>query len=64
MSNMSYCVFRNTLEDLRDCQEKLNHISSLENFREEDPEEYNAAVRLVRLCESIVYNNPDLIKLK
>jgi hypothetical protein len=48
MSNMSYCRFRNTLEDLRDCFENL--------FDECGPEEDLARNKLILLCANIVSN--------
>lgn len=47
MSNMSYCRFQNTLEDLRDCEEHINDIDISE-------EELQARNRLVEMCEDIV----------
>lgn len=34
MSNMSYCRFRNTLSDLRDCQEALSEMEDQMEIRE------------------------------
>lgn len=49
-SNMSYCRFRNTLEDLKDCKNALynSDISS-------DEEAY-AAKRLIEICKEIADN--------
>lgn len=47
MSNMSYCRYRNTLTDLRDCYEHMN----------EEPtsnEEDHARARIIELCQKIV----------
>ena len=58
MPNMSYCRFRNTLNDLRDC---------LYNFTEaESPEEQRARKELLRICEEIVdnYGGMDLDELQ
>ena len=45
MSNMAYCRFRNTLEDLRDCAEHLE---------DELPDEESAARdRLIKICAEI-----------
>jgi len=45
MSNMSYCRFQNTLNDLQDCYE---------NFSEEvSKDEDRARKRLIRLCQHI-----------
>ena len=43
---MSYCRFRNTLNDLRDCESNFDNISSIE--------ELVAAKRLLQVCQSIV----------
>ncbi len=45
MSNMSYCRFHNTLQDLRDCSEHLAEPLS------ESEEE--ARVQLIKLCKWI-----------
>ena len=47
MSNMSYCRFRNTLSDLRDCYDALR------NEEELNEEEERAKQRLIKLCRSI-----------
>ena len=46
-SNMSYCMFQNTLSDLRDCFESLNDPTL-------SPEELSARNDLVELCRRIV----------
>ena len=43
---MSYCRFRNTLNDLLDCQYNFDNISSIE--------ELVAAKRLFKMCQEIV----------
>lgn len=45
---MSYCRFRNTLNDLWDCYE---HLADVENG---ESEERDARDRLVALCQKIV----------
>jgi hypothetical protein len=45
MANMSYCRFRNTLEDLRDCYDNIDDVES--------PEEEKARQRLIELCKRI-----------
>jgi len=47
MSNMSYCRFENTLDDLRDCQEHAqdNDLSESEN---------DARNALLQLCAAIL----------
>ena len=46
--NMSYCRFRNTLNDLQDCYDNMEEV--LEEYSDE---EVLARERLVRLCEEI-----------
>lgn len=46
MANMGYCRFRNTLNDLRDCEANFYNINSME--------ELAAAKRLLKLCQQIV----------
>ena len=47
MANMSYCRFRNTLKDLKDCYQALFDGEEL------DEEEEKAKVLLVKLCKTI-----------
>lgn len=47
MANMSYCRFRNTRDDLRDCLENLNDPDM-------SPEEIEAKADLLELCQSIL----------
>ena len=46
MGNMSYCRFRNTEEDLRDCYENFDDLLS--------KDEHRARIRLYKLCQKIV----------
>lgn len=46
MANMSYCRFRNTLNDLTDCENNFDNINSIE--------ELQAAKRLLQTCQRIV----------
>lgn len=46
MANMSYCRFRNTLNDLRDCYYNMNGLN--------DAEEIRARKQLVELCKDII----------
>jgi len=50
MSNMSYCRFQNTLEDLEDCYENIHD----EIDEEESESEYQARKELIELCKRIV----------
>jgi hypothetical protein len=51
MPNMSYCRFRNTLTDLRDCYEVLDEMSDPE--KELEPEEFRAFKRLLAVCRNM-----------
>lgn len=46
MPNMSYCRFRNTLNDLRDCYYNMEGVS--------DHEEQRARQQLIDLCRDII----------
>lgn len=48
MSNMSYCRFQNTLQDLRDCEDHLDDRLS--------EDEAKARKRLIELCHDIADN--------
>ena len=47
MSNMSYCRFQNTVDDLQDC---------FDHFGDDDisKEEFRARKRLLKICKDIV----------
>ena len=53
MANMSYCKFRNTLNDLKDCYNDFENTSSSDA-------EFSARERLVELCKLIVDNYGDV----
>jgi len=53
MSNMSYCRFRNTLSDLRDC------FDNWEDIEPENTEELQAQARLLKLCIQVARNYGD-----
>lgn len=52
MSNMGYCRFQNTLQDLQDCQDHITDCKISE-------EEKRARERLVEVCRSIVEDFED-----
>ena len=56
MANMSYCRFRNTLQDLRDC---VNYLD--DDFNDISSEEKAAAKRMRDLCEKYIAEYDDLI---
>ena len=58
MGNMSYCRFRNTLNDLRDCQETLDNRERLS--KKYDREEWSAREKLIKLCREIADNYDEL----
>ena len=51
MSNMSYCRFQNTVNDLADCAE---HIHATFGTTQNDRAEHLSRARLVELCQQIV----------
>lgn len=55
MANMSYCRFRNTLNDLEDCFENMENTLEVGI----DNEEINAREKLIELCQEIVYKYND-----
>ena len=55
MSNMSYCRFRNTLSDLRDCQEAMDDTNDLSEG------EALARERLIKLCVQIALNYGEVV---
>ena len=54
MSNMSYCRFRNTLGDLKDCYDNMEDAP-------ESAEEKQARLRLVKLCKQIADDYEELL---
>lgn len=52
MANMSYCLFRNTLSDLRDCYEMMGETPS--------DDERRAYEALITLCKKIAAEYGDI----
>lgn len=52
MSNMGYCRFRNTLNDLRDCYDAMDDDDL-------SPEESSARKAIIRVCEDILSDYGD-----
>lgn len=48
MSNMSYCRFRNTLTDLRDCAENMDKCEG---------DEEKARLKMIAVCVNIACNH-------
>ena len=61
MTNMSYCAFENTVDDMRQCVEKLEeHDYNLDLIKENcSKQEYNAAVRFIEVCKEVAENAYD-----
>lgn len=59
MSNMTYCRFRNTLGDLRDCADALDEMGG--DLSDLSKEEARAAAALIKLCLQIGedYSEPE-----
>lgn len=55
MGNMSYCRFRNTLQDLRDCMDAMDEGDDKPLSKEENAARY----RLVMVCQTIADNYID-----
>jgi hypothetical protein len=53
MSNMSYCLFQNTVPDLRDCVEAMNETQDDSVL---PPEELRARLALIKLCVEVADN--------
>ena len=51
MSNMSYCRFINTFEDLKDCEEHLD-----DDMDDKPDREIKARQKLIELCKRIAGN--------
>jgi len=45
MANMSYCMFENTLQDLRECRNALREARSLEELLEDASEREAEAIK-------------------
>lgn len=53
MSNMSYCRFENTLEDLDDCRHEMTNCNSLKDMDLSETE-LSSLERMVVCCSEIV----------
>ena len=52
MSNLSYCRFQNTANDLQDCEDYIFDNDLSKN-------EHNARIRLIAMCKSIAHDFED-----
>lgn len=61
MTNMSYCAFENTVDDMNQCIEKLKeHDYDLDSIKNNcSKQEYNAAKRFIELCQEVVLDIAD-----
>lgn len=62
MPNMSYCRFRNTLQDLRDCYDNMNEIEETKEEASRYDSETKAKQRLIQLCKDIAETYADEIE--
>ena len=62
MPNMSYCRFRNTRADLKDCHNALSDIGDVE--KELSAAEFDAFKRLVKLCSDIANEYEDYLEVR
>ena len=54
MSNMSYCMFENTLRDLQDCVHRMEEAESIEDFDEMNDHERHAFYAMWRVCRDFM----------
>ena len=59
MSDMSYCRFQNTLEDLRDCAEHITDEVVTDERDGMSEDEAKARTRLIKICKQIVDDAED-----
>lgn len=61
MTNMSYCAFENTVDDMNQCIEQLQeHDYDLDSIKNNSSkQEYNAAVRFIELCKEVAETASD-----
>ena len=65
MANMSYCRFKNTLADLKDCEDNMNFDNVLDDdFEAQDMgnDERVARKELIRMCVDIARNYGDEVE--
>lgn len=58
MTNMNYCRFQNTLQDLRDCHEVMFDENEIEDL---SSEEARARQQLIKVCCDIAQVENDMI---
>jgi hypothetical protein len=60
MSNMSYCRFQNTVQDLQDCYDNMGSIGEYEDdVSDNDRRELKSRERLIKLCVDIAIEYGD-----
>lgn len=65
MGNMSYCMFRNTLNDLRECVRRMENAADIEAFlQSRDADERRAFDALVKECRNFADDYADLVRQK
>lgn len=61
MPNMSYCMFKNTAQAVRMCEERLEQIQF--NFDDLPEDEQQVAIKFVAICKYVAENYLTDIKL-
>lgn len=64
MGNMSYCMFRNTLKDLRECVRRMEDNGPSVVVEDADEDERRAFDSLVGECGRFVESYADLVRKK
>ncbi len=59
MTNMGYCMFENTVNDLFDCKEQLNELGVREIILNASEYEAPKVKQLIELCKEIVDKHGD-----
>jgi hypothetical protein len=54
MSNMSYCRFQNTYQDLQDCVDNWNSLDKISEDEMKDVDEIKARERIIELAREII----------
>ena len=60
MSNMSYCMFENTLRDLQDCVHRMEEAESMEDLEMNEHERF-AFYAMWRVCRDFMAEHERLL---
>ena len=64
MSNMSYCRFGNTLDDLEDCRDAMQGVDKYYQCKKDlSDNEFSSMERLIDVCREIteMYDNEEIV---